>query len=286
MEKNNNTAAAGRLYKPWLFLFAAVGISWLFGFTAVLLQNALSDPLVRIVAYTGSLSPMAAALVLLSRRRSTAGEKPVRDFLLRTVDVRRIPLLWLVPILLFFPARIILAGLIDTAFGGPGIGLEGMARLMEQPVTIVPMLLFWLLFGPVPEEPGWRGYALDGLQRRLTALTSGIIIGLFWMLWHLPLFFIAGTWQSDQLGFGTLPFLYWAVSLIAESVLYVWVYNNTNRSILAAVLFHFSGNASGELFELSARGELAAMVLTLAAASGVTAFFGAEKLCRRSLDAP
>jgi uncharacterized protein len=243
-----------------------------------LLQEVLSGPLVRVIAYAGSLSPLAAALVLLSKRKRLGGEKPVRDFLLRIVDVRRIRALWLVPILLFFPLRVLLSGLIDAALGGPGIEQEGMARLIEQPIMIVPMLLFWLVFGPVPEEPGWRGYALDGLKQRLPALTSGIIIGLFWLPWHLPLFFIEGTWQSSHLGFGTLPFLYWAVSLLAESVLYVWIYNNTDRSILAAVLFHFSGNASGELFDLSLRGEFTAMVLTLAAASAVTAVYGASKL--------
>ncbi len=269
-------------YKPWLFLLSAVGISWVCGFSAVLLQQVLSGPVITIAGYTGSLSPIAVALILVSRQRRTAGETPVRDFLLRIVDVRRIPVFWLLPILLFFPVRILLAGLIDAAFGGPGIGLEGMARMTEQPAMIVPMLLFWLLFGPVPEEPGWRGYGLEGLQKRYSALLSGIIIGLFWMLWHLPLFFIDGTWQSSHLGFGTLPFLYWAVSLLAESVLYVWIYNNTDRSILAAVLFHFSGNASGELFGLSVRGELAAMVLTLAAAAAVTAVFGAAKLRKRS----
>ena len=111
----------------------------------------------------------------------------------------------------------------------------GLVRLIEHPGIIFPMLLFWLVFGPVLEEPGWRGYALDGFQQRLPALASGITIGFFWMIWHLPLFFIEGTWQSVHLGFGTLPFLYWAVSLLGESVLYVWIYNNTDSSILAAV---------------------------------------------------
>lgn len=272
-------------YRPWLFLLAAVGISWIFGFSAVLMQKALSGALVKVVAYTGSLSPIALALILLSRQRNEAGATPFRRFLLRIVDVRRIPVLWLLPIFLFFPVRILFAGLIDSAFGGPGIAPEGMARLTERPAMIVPMIVFWLLFGPVPEEPGWRGYALEGLQKQYSALLSGIVIGLFWMIWHLPLFFIDGTWQSAHLGFGTLPFLYWAVSLAAESVLYVWIYNNTNRSILAAVLFHFSGNASGELFDLSVRGELAAAVITLAAAAAVTAVFGAQKLCRRTAPA-
>jgi hypothetical protein len=54
-------------YRPCLFLLAAVGISWIFGFSAVLMQKALSGALVKVVAYTGSLSPIALALILVSR---------------------------------------------------------------------------------------------------------------------------------------------------------------------------------------------------------------------------
>jgi membrane protease YdiL (CAAX protease family) len=89
---------------------------------------------------------------------------------------------------------------------GSGIQPEALADLARQPLLIVPMFLFWLIFGPVPEEPGWRGYALDGLQARRSALPADLILGVVWALWHLPLHSMRGTWQADAVGFATQQF--------------------------------------------------------------------------------
>ena len=68
--------------------------------------------------------------------------------------------------------------------------------------------LFWaqlgsflplLILGPLSEEIGWRGYALERLQTRWNALTSSLIVGLVWALWHLPLFMMVGT-SHHELG--------------------------------------------------------------------------------------
>jgi membrane protease YdiL (CAAX protease family) len=86
-----------------------------------------------------------------------------------------------------------------------------------------------LFFGPVPEELGWRGCALDRLQERDSALISSLIIGGTWALWHLPLFFIAGTYQHG-LGVGTPAFWLFMVTKFPDSILMTWIYNNTRRS--------------------------------------------------------
>lgn len=92
-----------------------------------------------------------------------------------------------------------------------------------------------ILLGPLSEELGWRGYALDRLQTRFNALVSSLIIGLVWGLWHLPLFGMVGTSQHEL----AIPFLGFLGGVMATSVLYTWLHNHTHASIWTAVFFHW-----------------------------------------------
>lgn len=96
-------------------------------------------------------------------------------------------------------------------------------------------LLPLLIIGPLSEEIGWRGYALERLQTRWNALTSSLMVGLAWGLWHLPLFFMVGTSQHE-LG---IPFIGFLVGMMANSILYTWLYNNTKQSLWSAILLHW-----------------------------------------------
>ena len=99
----------------------------------------------------------------------------------------------------------------------------------------IMFLLPLLILGPLSEELGWRGYALDRLQTRWNSLVSSLIVGSLWALWHLPLFHIPGTAQNLY----DLTFPGFFVGLLALSVLYTWVFNNTSSSIWSAVFFHW-----------------------------------------------
>jgi membrane protease YdiL (CAAX protease family) len=92
-----------------------------------------------------------------------------------------------------------------------------------------------LILGPLSEEIGWRGYALPRLQTRWNALTSSLIVGLVWALWHLPLFMMVGTLQHE-LGD---PFISFLIKITASSILYTWLYNNTKHSLWSAILLHW-----------------------------------------------
>jgi uncharacterized protein len=60
----------------------------------------------------------------------------------------------------------------------------------------------------VAEEPGWRGYAQRGLEPRLPVAVAGLVIGIVWAIWHLPLAFIDGTYQHGLRVGGTGLALY------------------------------------------------------------------------------
>ena len=117
-------------------------------------------------------------------------------------------------------------------------------ELIGQPVELGLHLGFVLLLGPLPEEIGWRGYLLDRLQVRYSALGASVLVGLAWFAWHGPLFFMAGYYA--RAGGAPDPFQF-GVAILLGAVLYTWIHNHTERSVLAAILFHFAGNVSGEL---------------------------------------
>jgi uncharacterized protein len=105
------------------------------------------------------------------------------------------------------------------------------ALFLAQLGNFLPLLIL----GPLSEEFGWRGYALGRLQTRWNAFISSLIVGVVWALWHLPLFLMVGTSQHEL----KIPFIGFMVGLMASSVFYTWLYNNTKQSLWSAILFHW-----------------------------------------------
>jgi len=92
-------------------------------------------------------------------------------------------------------------------------------------------LAMFAIKGPV-EEIGWRGFALPLLQRKMSPLSAGLIIGIIWGFWHLPAFLLSGTPQS------TWSFTDFFVGTIALSIIATALFNASRGSILLPALFH------------------------------------------------
>jgi membrane protease YdiL (CAAX protease family) len=224
--------------------------------------------------YLGGGGPLIAAVVLTHVRESPATR---RDFWIRVVDPRRIGWPWLAAALLAHPLLVGLAVLSDIAFGGsapsPASGISG-------PFGLASLMFFVFWFGPLPEEIGWRGFAQDRLQARMNAFQASMVLGVVWGLWHVPLFFIEGTFQAG-LGVGSPRFWLFFLSLPPLSVLITWIYNNTGRSTLSAVLVHFSGNLCGALVPKTDRLAGLEVAFLAAAAIALTVVFGPSRLSHR-----
>ena len=128
------------------------------------------------------------------------------------------------------------------------------------------------------EELAWRGFVLPRLQARWSALTSSLILGVIWMLFHLPLFFtVGGSSQVD------MPFVSFLLSTVALSVLITWVYNHTRGSVLLAMLIHAALNTWTQVFPIdhgtAFTNWVFAGVLSLAAVA-VILVYGPEHLAR------
>ncbi|WP_306362205.1 CPBP family intramembrane glutamic endopeptidase [Nocardia sp. CC227C] len=167
-------------------------------------------------------SPAIAGLALVWRCHGVRG---VLSFL-RRFGLWRMPAIWWVLLVLGVPV----GKYVSAALNG---------TVTEFPISpwygVFAALIPALLIGPV-EEIGWHGVARPLLQRRYTPLTSALIVGVFWGLWHLPAFALAGT-EQHAWSFG--PFFLGALAL---SVLMTPLGNASGGSILLPALFHFQAN--------------------------------------------
>jgi membrane protease YdiL (CAAX protease family) len=142
--------------------------------------------------------------------------------------------------LLLAPAIMVAAVLLSAASTGRPIDFADVFahRIFgadaSLPMFIAPFFLVDAISNG--EEMGWRGYVLPRLQARHNALVASLILGVIWAIWHYPKFLAPGNDSSFTLFF---------VKIMAEAVLFTWIYNNTRGSLLMTTLFHAAGNTAG-----------------------------------------
>jgi uncharacterized protein len=91
------------------------------------------------------------------------------------------------------------------------------------------------IIGASMEELGWRGYALPKFLARRSALSSALIIGLFWGILHLGLTF------PGQMNVGT-SWVSTILFLIGTSVILTWLFIQTQYGIVAGIVYHAAQN--------------------------------------------
>jgi membrane protease YdiL (CAAX protease family) len=125
----------------------------------------------------------------------------------------------------------------------------GKVTIQYSPRNDFILCFFLAFFGPKTEELGWRGVALPELVKRYGFTIAVIFLGLMWAIWHLPLFFIKGSYHY-KLGLGSPAFWNYMLSIISISILYGAVYSKADKSILIIILFHYLDNLAGETFQI------------------------------------
>ena len=212
-----------------------------------------------------ALAPIAAAVVLVHREKGPAAAKTL---LKRAFDYKGIKKkAWYIPVLLFWPALMILQYGLLNLVSGP---LPGP----QVPVLIVAGSFVVFFIEALCEEVGWQGYAIDPLQERWHALTASVMLGTVWAAWHVvPLM---------EMGRSPTQIAWQCLGMVATRILIVWLCNNTGRSVLVAILFHAMNNLTTVL--LASYGwpyePLGALVLLALAVAAVIFLWGPETLAR------
>jgi uncharacterized protein len=216
------------------FVVAAFAWSWSLWLLGTRLDLPGVSPDVLIIA--GRFGPTLAAIgvTLLAAGRSALVE------LLAPLRCWRAPAsLWLLVVV--GPVVVVLAAIALAAVLGtpPGDFNDPATAYLVLPA----FLMILLAGGPLGEELGWRGFALDRLQARSGPVAASVVLGLVWGLWHLPLFLDPSQVQA------ALPPLLYLGQTTTTAVIYTWLWNRT-RSLPLVLVLHTMTNLVAGVFPL------------------------------------
>ncbi|MCC6457528.1 MAG: CPBP family intramembrane metalloprotease [Caldilineaceae bacterium] len=219
---------------PWRFFLLVFVLSVPFWLIGPILEQFLGDgiPLNLPMSALMFAAPIIAAVILVYREDGSGG---VKQLLKRVVDFRRIKRkIWYLPIFCLMPLIFLLA------YGMMAVSGASLPDDPQLPLAMVPAFATLFFVASLCEEVGWSGYALDRLQDRRSALHAAILMGIMWAALHII---------PDIQAHHTLTWIVWQrLYAIGLRILIVWIYNNTGKSLFAAIVFHATDNVSFALF--------------------------------------
>lgn len=175
--------------------------------------------------------PLISALILTYRE---VGAKGVNRLLKRAFDYKRIKeKTWYLPIFFLMPIILFLSYVV----------MRLMARPLPKPQILlldIPILFAMFFIAALCEELGWMGYAVEPMLKKWSALKTSIIMGSLWAIWHIIPFI--------QTNHSMLWIVGQCFTTVLLRIFIIWVYNNTGKSVFAAILFHDITNVSETLF--------------------------------------
>lgn len=213
-------------YFALTFVISWVGILMVIG--GILGTKEISEELMLFIYMAPLLGPSVAGILLTGLIYGKAGFRELISSLLRW----RVGARWYTVALLITPLLtitiLLTLSLTSPAFLPPIFISDNKVSLLLIGIVAGLMVAFF-------EELGWTAFAVPQLRLRYSVLNTGIIVGVLWGLWHLPLF--SGSAGSS----GLPPALYLVVVLFSwlppYRVLMVWVYDRT-KSLLVVMLMH------------------------------------------------
>lgn len=117
------------------------------------------------------------------------------------------------------------------------IAVSGVAE--AQPFYMFFAFLPVMLVGGGMEEAGWRFILQPELDRKLGFVPSVIVTGVVWFAWHIPLFYIPGTGQSES------DLWMFAINVMGMSFFYGAILRIAGRAaVFLSIVAHTMTNAA------------------------------------------
>ena len=214
----------------WIFFALTLLLSWAIWIpTQLLVPENKQLPLQLL----GGYGPFLAAIIVIGVKE---GKSALRQWLRQTFHLR-INLIWYLAAGIFLPFGIaLLHHLLYLLAGGKS------AFTFDQTWGIyLAELVSTALVGGGNEEPGWRGFATPRLVAKFHPIVASCIVGIFWVIWHIPLYF--GSWVGkDQ------PLLWFFIYASGLSIILTWLYFRSSQSVIPVMLLHAGTNIVFDFF--------------------------------------
>jgi len=201
----------------------------LLGVTGGLMALKVPAYIIRIMQNVCAWSPTFVIIFLFKRLYP---EMSLVEYFRRNFGVKVNPIIFLL-ILAMQAAVVFLAIGARSVLAGKPLGSISFVSASSLPA----LLLINMTSGPMGEELGWRGFVLRDLQKRHTAFSSALIVGVIWGFWHTPLWVISG-YTGVELLIYIVSFM---VGIVSLSVV-ITVFYNRHANILIAMWIHFLFN--------------------------------------------
>jgi uncharacterized protein len=196
---------------------------------------AAKPPMILTIA-TGLTPAIAAILVTATLAGGEGVKKLFRRFLIWRVGVQ-----WYITGT-FLLAAVILGGIGLHVLSG---GAQPALPIAGAPVSmIVFAFTVTVIVGAIvnTEEIAWRGFALPRLQSRYGALIASLLIAVPESLFHLPHF-----WNLESTFYQNVGLFWFTAFTAAIVIIYTYLFNKTNGSLLVVTILHASQNAWANL---------------------------------------
>jgi membrane protease YdiL (CAAX protease family) len=182
------------------------------------------------------VGPMLAAYIMFRTLEGKESWQNIR----KSIRQAKVGLKWYLFTLIVIPAVMFL-GMVMLNGGMPTFHGLTSKFFVTYPIYFVAVFFGG---GPLPEEIGWRGFALPRLQSKFGPLKATLLLGVLWACWHLPHFLTV----SQKGGPGSdLSLLYFNLPIfillcLAISIILTWVYNCHCGNLFIVMLVHTSLN--------------------------------------------
>lgn len=225
-----------------MFFGLTLAWTWICGFIPVIFGFTGTGS-GTFIFYFGGGAPSVIALFLVFL--TYPGDKR-KDYFRRCFSLRQAGWKWpLITIAVFTVLSSVSVYLGVRLLGFDMPTMDYVKAVTANPLIFPLVILISLISGPLNEEFGWRGYALDRLMAKFGFLKGSLILGFVWAIWHLPWYFTPGQAQYALLRDSIFHAVMFIPSVMMLSVFVSFVYVKTKRSILAGAMVHMFSNLIG-----------------------------------------